>query len=544
MGAKEKMNKKLFGMLVCILFLSSISFHATGIVDSNNSYIIGGWTETTKLIASDGGTNDRFGSSVSIDGNDAIIGAYFDDVSSQINAGSAYVFVYSGSAWTQQARLTASDAATDDEFGTSVDICGDYAIVGSPYDDDSGTSSGSAYIFYRSGTAWTQQTKLIPADGAAGDKFGQSVSIDGNVVIVGAPGKSSNQGFSYTFTRSGSVWTQQAKLGAAGSTGLGFSVSISGDVVVMGAYGTNSNTGAAHIYEWYSSSWWGPYTLTASDGILYDLFGDSVSIDQDYIAVGAPGHDLGSGSEGATYIFEKPGSGWADMTETQKIIASDNEGGDGFGQSVSVDGEVIIVASPNEDGTGIARGASYIFDRGASSWSEVTKLTASDASNDDYFGWGVSISGNIAIVGAYAEDNTNGNEAGSAYIFEWTNEAPSPPEIDGKTSGEAGTSYEYSFTSTDPDGDEISYYIKWGDNEITDWTDFQASATEYTESHTWDDEGTYTIEAKAKDTYGAESEWSTLKIEMPVIKLYQKPILLFLENHPHLFLIIRYLLDI
>jgi hypothetical protein len=312
----------------------------------------------------------------------------------------------------------------------------------------------------------------------------------------------------------------------------------------MGAYGTNSNTGTAHIYEWISSSWYGKGTLTASDGVISDLFGQSVSIDGDYIAVGAPGHDLTGGGEGATYIFEKPGSGWTDMTETQKITASDSQSGDGFGQSVSVDEEKIIVASPNEDGTGNARGAVYIFDRGASSWSEVTKLTASDAANDDYFGWSASIYGNTAIVGAYTEDNSNGADAGSAYIFEWENQPPSPPNIYGQSSGEAGISYDYTFISTDPDDDDVSYYIKWGDNDITDWTDFQESDTEYLESHIWSEEGTYTIEAKAKDVYGAESSWKTLEIEMPIKYAYSKPFFVFLRNHPNLFPLIRTLLGI
>ena len=411
------MKKKIVGILVCTLLISTAAF-SVAIKVNNTGNTSRGWSESQKLLASDGSLNDRFGCSAEINGYDAIIGAYFDDVSAQANAGSAYVFTYGGASWTQQAKLTASDAQSNDEFGWSVSIDGDYAIVGAHKEDGSGTDRGAAYIFYRSGSSWSQQQKLTPGDAEDGDYFGKSVSIDGEYAIVGAPGKSSNQGFSYIFKRTGGVWTQMTKVGATGSNKLGWSVSIDGAFVIMGAYGTNSNTGAAHIYELVGTSWYGRGALTASDGTISDLFGISVAIDGDYAICGAPGHDLGSGSEGATYLFEKPTTGWTDMTETQKITASDAAGGDGFGRSVSVDGDYAIVTAPDEDGSGTARGAAYIFKRGSSTWSEVAKVIASDGANQDYFGWSASVSGNFAIVGAYAEDNSNGVDAGSVYVFE------------------------------------------------------------------------------------------------------------------------------
>ena len=239
--------------------------------------------------------------------------------------------------------------------------------------------------------------------------------------------------------------------------------------VIMGAYGTNSNTGAAHIYELVGTSWYGRGALTASDEATYDLFGTSVAIDGDYAICGAPGHDLTAGGEGATYIFEKPITGWTTMTETQKITASDNAGGNGFGKSVSVDGEDIIVSSPDNDDGGTASGSAYIFNRGTSTWSEVTKLVASDAATQEYFGWGVSISGNSAISGAYVEDNGNGVNAGSAYIFDYTNQPPTNPIITGPTSGKAGTEYDYTFVSTVPNGDVLWFHINCGDNTYDEW---------------------------------------------------------------------------
>lgn len=537
------MKKKIVIILVCTLLIST-AVPVIGTITSNRGCTLGSWSELVKLTASDGGADDRFGCSADIDTYDAVVGAYFDDVSTQTNAGSAYVFIYSGSTWTQQAKLTASDAATDDEFGISVAIDGDYAIVGAHKDDDNGAESGSAYIFYRSGSSWSQQAKIKPGDGAAGDKFGRSVDIDGDWVIVGAPGKNSDQGFSYCFQRSGSTWTQRGKLGAGSSKLLGFSVSISADTVVMGAYGTNSNTGAAHIYQWISSSWYGKGKLTASDGVIYDLFGHSVSIDDEYIIIGAPGHDLTYGGEGATYVFEEPTTGWTDMTETQKITASDASGGDSFGRQVSIDGDSAIVSAPDDDDNGLASGSAYVFKRGTSSWTEQAKLIASDGAASDYFGWDASISGNYALVGAYAEDNGNGVDAGSAYMFEFANQPPSAPQINGPTSGSAGTSYPYTFTSTDPDGDDVSYYIKWGDGATTAWTSYQASGTAYSESHTWSSQGTYTIEAKAKDTDGAESGWGTLQVTIPRNRALNSPFIKFLQQFPNAFPILKYLLGL
>ena len=173
------MKKKIVGILVCMLLIST-TVSVIGTSTSNREPTLGSWSELIKLIATGGGANDRFGSSVEINSNDAIIGAYFDDVSTQTNAGSAYVFINSGGSWTQQARLTAGDAQTDDEFGISVSIDGDYAIVGAHEEDTNGAESGAAYIFYRSGSSWSQQAKLTPGDAAAGDRFGRSVDIDGD----------------------------------------------------------------------------------------------------------------------------------------------------------------------------------------------------------------------------------------------------------------------------------------------------------------------------------------------------------------------------
>ena len=143
------------------------------------------WSFEAKLTASDAAAIDQFGSAVSLDDDTVIIGARGNsDAGSQ--SGSAYIFTRIGTIWTEQAKLTASDASASDRFGGSVSIDGDTIIVGALNDDDAGANSGSAYVFTRSASIWTEQAKLTASDAAAGDLFGISVDIDGDTIIVGA----------------------------------------------------------------------------------------------------------------------------------------------------------------------------------------------------------------------------------------------------------------------------------------------------------------------------------------------------------------------
>ncbi len=193
-------------------------------------------TEDAKLLPADGTVGDTFGSAVSIDGNVAIVGAQNDDDAGP-SSGSAYIFRYNGTAWSQEAKLTAFDGDASDAFGRSVSIHGDVAVVGSPGDDDGGFGSGSAYVFRFDGTFWNLDAKLTAADAAAGDGLGTSVFCDGGVVLSGAPGDNGAAGSMYVFRFDGTTWAQEAKLtaidAAAGDT-LGFSVSIYGDAAIGG----------------------------------------------------------------------------------------------------------------------------------------------------------------------------------------------------------------------------------------------------------------------------------------------------------------------
>ena len=357
-----------------------------------------GQNELLKVLASDAEAGDKFGMAVSISGDTAIVGAWLDNhgVPELSDAGSAYIFQqdFQGQLWGEVKKLTALDAAASDFFGRSVSISGDIAIVASPFDDDTGSLSGSAYIFYRNAgdlNQWNQVAKLTADDAVEGHLFGSSVSISGDFAIVGATGDAdagASSGSAYIFYRnspSDDQWGQVAK-------------------------------------------------LTAMDATAGDYFGGSVSISGDTAIVGAPRNDDNcpgnpNCDSGSAYIFIKLPGGWMDMTENHKLTASDMDEGDRFGNSVSISGDLAIVGAVDDNDTGSDSGSAYIFDRNDPSndeWGQQAKLTVSDGAINDKFGISVSISGDVAVVGAYLDDD-NGSDSGSAHIF-WE---PWPSDTDG-----------------------------------------------------------------------------------------------------------------
>lgn len=361
-----------------------------------------------KLLSSDGADSGYFGGSVSIDGNYAIVGACGGTLHM------AYIFVRSSSGWTQQAKLTPSDGGVWDYFGCSVSISGDSAIVGAQYHDiPTKENAGAAYVFVRSGTTWTQQAKLTASDSKTGDQFGQCVSIRGNDAIVSSYARDNNQGVAWVFVRSGDTWTEQAKLTASDGAGwdmFGASASISGDYAIVGAWGDDSYKGSAYIFERSGVTWTEQPKLTANDGAASDYFGSSVSISGDSALVAAHGDDS---NKGAAYVFVRGGTGW---TQQEKLTADDRANGDVFGQSVSIDGDRAIVGASGDDDLGVDAGSAYLFERSGAVWTQQPKLTANDGAAGDSFGCSVSVSGDRVIVGARLDED-QGDNAGSAYIY-------------------------------------------------------------------------------------------------------------------------------
>ena len=334
------------------------------------------WTQQAKFQASDRQLYDNFGTSVSIssDGNTAIVGAESEDTGGN-GAGAAYIFTRSGTTWTQQAKIQSSDIQGGDYFGRSDSISGDgnTALVGAYGEDTGGSVAGAAYIFTRSGTTWTQQAKIMASDKQSNDQFGYSVAIssDGNTAIVGAWREDTggaDAGAAYIFTRSGTTWTQRARIQVLYRQGgdlFGTSVSISsdGNTAIVGAYGNDNGAGAAYIFTRSGTTWTQQAKIVASDKQPSDFFGWSVSIsgDGNTALVGAYYGDAGVTNTGAAYIFTRSGTTW---TQQQKIQASDADAYDVFGTSVSIssDGNTAIVgASYQEDTGGTDAGAAYII---------------------------------------------------------------------------------------------------------------------------------------------------------------------------------------
>ena len=365
-------------------------------------------TQQAKIQSSDIAAGDYFGDAVAIDGDTAIIGAR----AKNDTKGAAYIFTRSGSTWTQQAKLVGSGLASGDQFGYSVAIDGDTVAIGANGDDTRGSGAGAIYVFTRSGSTWTQQAKLTPTGLGESGSFA-AVAISGDTLIGGARGDdgiAGNAGAAYIFTRSGSTWTQQAKLTASDAIvnhTFGISVAIDGDTVAIGAYGDASFRGAAYIFTRSGSTWTQQAKIIASDGASNDVYGMSIAIDGNNVIVGAPWH---SSYTGAAYVYTRSGSTW---TQQQKLVKSSPASMDEFGRRVNIQGDAAFVGA-------LGAGALYIFTRSGSTWTQINEVQAADASAADEFaagevnGIGVS---KDTIIAAAAKKDTNGSNAGAAYIF-------------------------------------------------------------------------------------------------------------------------------
>jgi hypothetical protein len=309
-----------------------------------------GWILQDTLTALDPAEGDLFGFSVAISGDTIVVGSYKDDDDGS-NSGSAYVFARSGATWSHLAKLKADDAAASDNFGFSVAISGDTIVVGSLFDDVGGADSGSSYVFVRSGTTWSQQAKLNASDRAARDHFGSSVAIDGDTIVVGSNQDDDDgdlSGSAYVFVRGGTAWSQQQKLlagDAAAGDEFGGAVAIDGDTIVVGsAFGADAGNalGSSYVFVRTGSDWTEQAKLRASDAAADNRFGRSVAIDGDTIVVGSPLDDDGGFASGSAYVFVRSGNAW---TEQAKLTASHPEAGDLFGGAVAIDGDTIVVGS-------------------------------------------------------------------------------------------------------------------------------------------------------------------------------------------------------
>lgn len=394
------------------------------------------------IQASNGATGDNFGYSVAISGDTAVVGAPFawtlvqpaatdpvNSVPKLVQQGAVYVFIRSGGAWVEQAKLPSPPTSVTKpvmNLGHSVAISGDTVVVGTPY--DALPVTGAAYVYTRSGTSWTLQQRLIGTDTILGDQFGWSVAVDGETVVVGANRKGGIlTGAAYAFVRTGVTWTQQMKFVPAPGTGgivltsnYGVSVGISGDTVVIGGdceevFNSSNLGGVAEVFVREGSSWFRQIVLGAPEWLptLPNAsswkFGHSVAIHRDTVVVGAPGVP----STGAVYFFTRSGVNW---TAAPKVTASDAQTGHLFGSSVSLLGDLAVAGAP---GASNGIGAAYLFSRNGANWFERRLTLAVPPSTPIGYGSAVAIGGSSILITAPAG---NANK-GEAYPFRLQNVA-------------------------------------------------------------------------------------------------------------------------
>lgn len=335
----------------------------------------GTWTEQAELIASDGTAFDVFGWSVAVGGSTVVVGARGRTIGSNNSQGAVYVFVESGGTWSQQAELTALDGSAYNYFGNSVALSGSMIVVGAPgHGTGSSTSQGAVYMFTQTGTNWSQQAELTASDGVAYDELGSSVAVSGSTALVGAPCHPAvggcGPGAAYVFVESGATWSQQAELTASDGVPqdeFGWSVALDASTAVVGAtlhsVGSNQNyQGAAYVFVQSGGTWSQQAELSASDGVSYDEFGFSVAVNGSTALLSAPCHPApsqGTCGPGAAYVFTQSGTSWSQQAE---LTASDGVGNDDFGWSVALDGSTAVGGAPHHTaGSNQFQGAAYVL---------------------------------------------------------------------------------------------------------------------------------------------------------------------------------------
>jgi hypothetical protein len=440
--------------------------------------------EQAYLKASNTDPNDRFGQAIALDGNTLAVGAWVEASSATgingdqtnndaTNSGAVYVFTRNGTTWAQQAYIKASNTGSGDYFGYALALSGKTLVVGArgessdstgvggAQDNDNALTSGAVYVYRRTGMTWAQEAYLKASNAEAGDRFGASVGLDGNNLVVGASYERSNAsgvngdqtnnafqgaGAAYVFTRTGSAWAQQAYLKASNPDSadyFGTTVAIQGDTVVIGApeedsssTGINSTpnklapiSGAAYVFTRSGTTWSQQAYLKGSNTGGDDNFGASLAIDGDTLAVGAWGEDSnadGVGGDqadnsvfqsGAVYLFVRANGIWAQQAY---LKASNPDEYAYFGHSVALQGDLLVVGAWGESSAAIGlngdeadrtlsnAGAVYLFRR-AVIWSQQAYLKASNTGLDDYFGYALGLdNGTLAVSATLENSNATG----------------------------------------------------------------------------------------------------------------------------------------
>jgi hypothetical protein len=366
-----------------------------------------------------------FGFSVALRPDTVFVGAT-ETTAGKRSAGTVHMFERRPTGWVRAGVLSVPAAIVKDPFGVSMSAEGDTLVVGAQFADDRGTDAGMAYVFDRVDGRWQQTGILFASDGSAGDQFGLTVSVSGDTIAIGArlakthgPGA----GAAYVFTRNGRRWDEVQKLVAsdAAAGDLFGRVSLDKDVLLVSADlndDQGANAGKVYCFRKRDGRWVEDAKILANDGMSGDEFGVTLALQNGLAVFGALGARTRSQPSGAAYAFDLRNGGWAQIV---RLAASDAHAGQGFGSAVAAGADTIAVGAPDMGSRTSGMGAVYIFDRQGDMWTQSTKLTAGDAARHMGFGSTVALAGDLLVVGNLFEGEPGAT--GAAYVFERRNRA-------------------------------------------------------------------------------------------------------------------------
>jgi len=353
--------------------LSASSNGAAYVFEQNGA----GWIQTAVLTANDAMDFDEFGISVAIDGDTILVGADAVDGPLSGGVGAVYAFEFNGAQWVQTQKFQASDGASGGFFGFKLALLGDTAVVGRFWDSAAAVHAGSAYVFTRSASTWTETQKLLPSPARVEDNFGYALDLSADRIVVAAPerfwsGPSDRQlGRVFVYSKNSGIWTEQAVLGASNATAqdqFGISVSIDGDQLAVGAWQeffstAMSGNGKALVFDWTGNVWQETQSIAAFDGHLEEEFGASVALQGSWLLVGAPSRDAFP-LWGGTYVYQKGPAGW---TFASLLLPDPNPSLSWAGNALAIDGNYAVAGAYIESGTNTQNGTAYIYG-GFSAW--------------------------------------------------------------------------------------------------------------------------------------------------------------------------------
>lgn len=378
-----------------------------------------GWFTGENLTGTEHDANEQFGRSIAVEGDLAVVGMPGDDDTVE-NGGGAVVYERQGSFWRPVMKLNASSNAMPGAlFGSDVDTDGTHIVVGAPGEDGASTDSGAAYLFTRNPQGiWKREARLVPSAPQYLSNFGASVGVSEGRVVVGAPhagGGQADSGMVYVFgPDSGGEWGQVDRLNELGGSPnalAGSDVAIDGNFLAVSAPGIIGNSGVVLTYLRQGLEWNYNGSLQAETPASQAHFGSGLAMDGTTLAVGAYGENQ---DQGGVYVYERVGLAYSFV---KRLAPEHDQGAEEFGRDIDIDGNVLVVGARRESANVTDGGAVYAYRRIGAVWQE-GKLQAATGLDRDFFGTAVAISENTVWVGAVGSDEPSAENAGAVHVYD------------------------------------------------------------------------------------------------------------------------------